>query len=486
MKRLPLSFAFCVCLCASVYAQTSPVQNLSGSSTIWGLESGENAGQLVLNNTADSSFSGIIQNVSSSVLTNIVKTGANTLSLTGSNSYTGTTTVSEGTLAITLVANRSLNATVGENGTLEISNTGVSNFMLDGILSGAGTLKFNTTTGREPIYNMNGDSFTGTLEIAQGIVQFNSVKLGTAKIVLSGGTLKNYSISRTISNNITLADGTSSSLRCGWSSGSILNLTGEISGKGSLEIANDQYTVQLSNSNTYSGGTKIGGGKNGWGGGGQGTLVLAAENALGTGAVTFGSNNSSLNFGGFDQSFGGLDNTNGAGYYTGISVVSTVSGTQTPIDLALNVAQGASYTYSETMPTLTSITKSGAGTQTFVMPVSASTIAVSNGLLKLNVEANSTATYNLTGGTLEISNIGDSNVMLGGTLSGAGTLKFNTTTGREPIYNMNGDSFTGTLEIAQGIVQFNSVKLGTAEIVLSGGTLKNYSALQKIDRKNEL
>ena len=189
----------------------------------------------------------------------------------------------------------------------------------------------------------------------------------------------NYSNSRTISNNITLADGTSSSLRCGWSSGSILNLTGEISGKGSLEIANDQYTVQLSNSNTYSGGTKIGGGKNGWGGGGQGALVLAAENALGTGAVTFGSAKSYFDMGGFNQTIGGLYDM------TGLTGIGTVKNTGAAAMLTLDVAKGEDYSWSGALENVEnlSIVKEGEGSQTFTTAKSYSSVTVNKGALTL-------------------------------------------------------------------------------------------------------
>ena len=128
------------------------LNNLSGNGTI------DNGGSdLTLNNAAATEFSGVISGDG-----DLVKTGAETLTLSGDNTYAGDTTVSKGKLALTgdaVKANSSIE--IAENATLEynvptgeksLEFTSENNKSVTGnkgnvIKTGAGTLKILATDG---------------------------------------------------------------------------------------------------------------------------------------------------------------------------------------------------------------------------------------------------------------------------------------------------------------------------------------------------
>ena len=379
---------------------------------------------------------------------------------------TGTVTLSGGIIQNATDAARyisnNITLTEGTIGTIKAkSEAGI--VTIQGLVSGSGQLQID---GSGMVILAKQNTHTGGTIIKGGITRLLSKEvlndsgalvsgpLGMGTLTLAGGTIQNKedNVSPTISNDIVLADGTASSFRAGWTDG-VITLTGLISGSGQLQIANDSSSVAITHANnTYSGGTKIGGGINGYTGG-QGKLILGADEALGTGVVSFGSNNSTLQLAGFNQTFGGLDNSNGSGgFYSGNSIINTVNGTATAIDLKLNVADGANYAYSGSLPVLTSITKTGAGKQVLRNVFGTSGLVVE--------------------GTLELGGTGT----LTGTLTGAGNLVLNNTNpAGESTYNIDGSAFTGTIEIASGIVQVTNTAMGSGQIILSGGTLKNNS-----------
>ena len=79
-----------------VAGYTANVNGLSGAGTI--NNSTDNGTLVVGNNNADGVFSGVIRNTGGSLA--LAKVGNGTLTLTGNNSYSGGTTVSQGTLAV--------------------------------------------------------------------------------------------------------------------------------------------------------------------------------------------------------------------------------------------------------------------------------------------------------------------------------------------------------------------------------------------------
>ena len=167
-------------------------------------------------NNSSTDFSGIIYGAGG-----ITKVGSGTFTLSGANTYTGTTTVSAGVLSISADENlgsgnlalnggtlSSVNATftLDNNITLEtdggsMSASGSSNTMtLSGIISGNGTL---TTSGDATIVLSGNNTFSGNATISSGIlVAGHTQALGST----AGHTTVNSGSSLKISDDISIAE----------------------------------------------------------------------------------------------------------------------------------------------------------------------------------------------------------------------------------------------------------------------------------------
>ncbi|HAF6296450.1 TPA: autotransporter outer membrane beta-barrel domain-containing protein [Salmonella enterica] len=169
----------------------------------------------------------------------VVKSGDETLTLSGANSYTGGTTISGGTLVVSNVEALG-SGDVTDNATLEL-NTGGD---FDNAISGSGQV---VKSGGDTLTLSGNNSYTGGTLISGGTLVANNVEaLGTGDVT----------------NNATLE----------------LNTGGDfdnaISGSGQVVKSGDK-TLTLSGANSYSGATTISGG----------TLIATHVNALGTGAI---------------------------------------------------------------------------------------------------------------------------------------------------------------------------------------------------------
>ncbi|EEP1227385.1 hypothetical protein HAY12_004617, partial [Salmonella enterica] len=167
---------------------------------------------------------------------NVVKSGADTLTLSGSNSYTGGTTISGGTLVA---------SNVEALGTGDVTNNA--------------TLELNT--GGDFINNIGG---TGRVEKSgDDVLTLSGANSYSGGTLISDGTLVASNVdalgSGDVTNNATLEMNTG---------GDFIN---NIGGTGRVEKSGDD-TLTLSGSNTYTGGTLIS----------DGTLVASNVEALGT------------------------------------------------------------------------------------------------------------------------------------------------------------------------------------------------------------
>ncbi len=216
----------------------------------------------------------------------VVKSGDETLTLSGSNTYTGGTIISGGTLVATNVEALGT-GDVTDNATLEL-NTGGD---FDNAIGGTGSV---VKSGDKTLTLSGANSYTG----------------GTT---ISGGTLVASNVEALGSGDVT--DNATLELNTG---GDFAN---NIGGTGSVVKSGDK-TLTLSGTNSYTGGTTIN----------DGTLVANDVNALGTGDVT---DNAvlELNTGGdFDNAISGSgqvvksgDETltlSGANSYTGGTLIS--------------------------------------------------------------------------------------------------------------------------------------------------------------------
>ncbi|WON77075.1 autotransporter outer membrane beta-barrel domain-containing protein [Serratia sp. UGAL515B_01] len=136
------------------------IGNLTGvaGSSITGTGTGEILG---LSTTADSLYAGTIGGTLS-----LLKTGANTLTLTGNNTYSGSTTVNAGTLQIGNGTTGSITTDITNNAALVFNNN--SDYTYNNVLSGTGSL---TKLGSGMLTFTGDPSSQGSVTVSQGTLQ---------------------------------------------------------------------------------------------------------------------------------------------------------------------------------------------------------------------------------------------------------------------------------------------------------------------------
>ncbi|EJH2694140.1 autotransporter-associated beta strand repeat-containing protein [Salmonella enterica subsp. enterica serovar Kentucky] len=368
----------------------------------------------------------------------VVKSGDETLTLSGTNSYTGGTTISGGTLVATNVEALG-SGDVTDDATLELNTGGT----FDNAISGSGQV---VKSGDKMLTLSGANSYSGGTLISDGtLVASNVEALGTGDVT----------------NNATLALNTGG------------DFTNNISGSGQVVKSGDD-TLTLSGANSYTGGTTISGG----------TLVATNVDALGTGDVT-NSSTLELNTGGtFDNAISGSgqvvksgDETltlSGSNTYTGGTLISGGTLVATNVDalgtgdvtdnatLELNtggtfdnVISGSGQVVKSGDDTLT---LSGANSYTGGTLISGGTLVATSveALGSGDVTDNAVLELN-TGGTFDNAISGSGQVVKSGdktlTLSGA-------------------NSYTGGTTISGGTLVASNVE------ALGSGDIDNYASLQ--------
>ncbi|EAA9321106.1 autotransporter outer membrane beta-barrel domain-containing protein [Salmonella enterica] len=234
----------------------------------------------------------------------VVKSGDKTLTLSGTNTYTGGTTISGGTLVATSVDALG-SGDVTDNAVLELNTGGTFDNVISGsgqvVKSGDGTLTLsgsNTYTGGTTISGgtlvaTNVDALgsgdvtdDATLELNTGGTFDNAIS-GSGQVVKSGDKMLTLSGANSYTDGTLISGGTlvATNLEA-LGTGDVTNnatlelntggdFTNNISGSGQVVKSGDE-TLTLSGSNTYTGGTLIS----------SGTLVATGVEALGSGDVT--------------------------------------------------------------------------------------------------------------------------------------------------------------------------------------------------------
>ncbi|EDQ2470459.1 autotransporter outer membrane beta-barrel domain-containing protein [Salmonella enterica subsp. enterica] len=233
----------------------------------------------------------------------VVKSGDETLTLSGSNTYTGGTIISGGTLVATNVEALGT-GDVTDNAVLELNTGGT----FDNVISGSGQV---VKSGDDALTLSGSNTYTGGTTISGGTLVATNVEAlgsgdvtddatlelniggdfannigGTGSVVKSGDKTLTLSGSNTYTGGTLISDGTLVATNVeALGTGNItdnatleLNTGGDfdnaISGSGQVVKSGDK-TLTLSGANSYSGATTISGG----------TLIAANVNALGTGAI---------------------------------------------------------------------------------------------------------------------------------------------------------------------------------------------------------
>ncbi|WP_081033958.1 autotransporter-associated beta strand repeat-containing protein [Comamonas thiooxydans] len=284
----------------------------------------------------------------------LTKGGAATVTLAGSSSYTGDTTINSGAILVGAGGTLSDRSTVNLAGAGSLNIGASGNQNIGGLAGVAGSTLLlggsNLTTGG----NNASTTFSGTISGTGGLLQ-----TGSGTLTLTGNNLYSGSTTINAGGTIQLGNGGSS----GAVNGSIVNngslifnrsdavtVAGSISGNGNITQAGQGTTI-LTGDNTYQGSTTVGAGTLQVGNGGTGgSLGSGAINNNGT-LVFNRSNDLTLNnsingSGGLTQAGGGTLTLSGSSSYGGSTQVNagTLNFTNSSHSLGgdLNVAGNAS------------------------------------------------------------------------------------------------------------------------------------------------
>jgi autotransporter-associated beta strand protein len=316
----------------------------------------------------------------------IAKLGPGTLTLSGSNSYTGGTTVSGGRLVGTTA---SLQGAITNNAavTFDMATSGT----YAGRMTGSGSL---TKTGAGTLTLSNTTVYTGPTAIDGGVIELASLNAlqATGTISFGGGTLQ-YSASNTLDYSDRFSTAPGQQYRIDTNGQNVSFMRSLTSVGGSL-VKLGAGNLQLAGTNSYSGGTTVSAGEL------AGRIYSLQGDIL---------NNAIVRFLGSDAgSYVGAMSGTGALYtqiagelvlagtnsYSGGTVISSgsrirgsTSGVQGAIQNGgvVEFAQATSGTYSGVMSGTGTVTKSGAGVLAFTAANTYTGLtSVNDGGLRLN------------------------------------------------------------------------------------------------------
>ena len=376
----------------------------------------------------------------------LAKTGAGPVNLSGSNTYSGGTTVSGGTLQGTT---SSLQGNIANNAALIFQQDTSGTFAGD--ISGSGTL---TKQGTGTVILAGSNTYSGGTTVSAGTLQ--------------GST---SSLQGNITNNTTLV----------FQQDTSGTFAGDILGSGTL-TKQGAGTVNLSDSNTYSGGTTISGGALSLG---HATNTLADNGAVTTifgGTLALGANSDTV--GALSLSSGSI--TGSGGTLTASGYAFTDSGS-----VSANLAGSGALTKTGAG----TVTLSGSNTYTGGTVVSSGTLkqgssgafisnyayTVNGGTLDLNGHDLIARSFSGTGGSVDLGTA-TLTVFLGtatgsteyaGVIHGTGGL--DNTTGRrggQTLTLSGSNTYSGGTTVSAGTLSLaHNNAAGSGEVIVNGGTL---------------
>jgi autotransporter-associated beta strand protein len=358
------------------------------------------------------SFSGVVGGTG-----DLQKTGAGTLTLGGANTYTGTTTVSGGTLELT-GSLASTDIRIGAGSTLLSANgglAGTSTVAANGTLSLGANEAIGTLTG-------SGAVNLGANTLGVGAGTFSGVVGGTGDLQKTGAGTLTLSGANTYTGTTTVSAGT-------------LELTGSLA---STDVRIGVGSTLLSANGGLAGTSTVAA---------NGTLALGANEAIGSltgsGAVNLGGNTLGVGAGTFSGVVGGtgeLQKT-GAGTLT-LSGTNTHTGTTRVSGGILSVGADAN------------------------LGAAGASVALDGGTLQTTQSLSTTKAFDVSanGGALNVAT--GTSVVMGGALSGAGALDKQGT----GSLVLNGPStFTGTIDVSQGLLRVQADLAAASGIVVRNG-----------------
>ena len=399
----------------------------------------------------------------------LAKVGSGTLILPATETYTGTTTVSAGTLQLgNGTSNGSVAGSISDGSTLTWMPGGSLSYA--GTISGAGGV---TMSGSGTLTLTGSNSYGGGTTIAGGEVSFANGSLGSSGSIdfTGNGTLQwNGSNTQDVSSRLAINNGVNATLNVGSNTVTLATPFGA-SGSGSLTMAGSG-TLILPASETYTGTTTVS----------AGTLQLGNGTSSGSVAGNISDNSTlawmpagSLTYGGVISGYGSVSQSSsgtlvltGTNTYTGQTTVS--SGTLQLGNGTLNgsvagnisTSSGSnvvyqpysSVTYSGVISGSGSMTMSGSGTLTLTgtntytgtTTVSAGTLQLGNGTSNGSVAGNISVGATLTW-------MPANSLTYGGVMSGSGTV---TKSGSGTLTLTGTNTYTGLTTVSTGALQLGN------------------------------
>jgi filamentous hemagglutinin family protein len=444
----------------------------------------------------------------------LTKSGTGTLVLTSAETYTGTTTVSAGTLTLgasnLLVSSTSLlvnggtfnlgannqtfagvqlasGSIAGAGGVLTSTTnydlrSGTVSAILAGAVGvnkttgGAVTLSGNNTyTGATTVSagalgaaanNALGTTGAGTTVAAGALLDFQNVNYASLEpVTLNGGAIGTSVGTSIFAGPVTLGASSFGSV-----SGTQLTLTGVIGdgGSGFGFTKNGAGTLVLANTETYTGNTTVSGG----------TLTLGGSNLL-VNTTSLIVNGGTFNLGANNQTFAGVQLASGA--ITGTSGVLT---SNSNYDMRSGTASAIlAGTVGLDKTTGGTVILSGNNTYTGATTVSAGTLGVAANNALGTVGANTTVA---SGATLDFQNVNYASLepvtLNGGTIAtsvGTSTFAGPITLGANSFASVTGTQLTLSGSINDGGNGYGLTKNGALVLVLSGGS--SYTGITNVN-----
>ncbi len=300
------------------------------------------ASVLFTNNTAAYSFSGGAISGTASV----TLSGTGLVTFSNSNTYTGGTTISAGTLQVGSggATGTPGSGAVADNGALVFNLSGPATF--GGAISGVGSL---AQAGTGSLILSGSNTYSGGTTISSGTLNFGNLSaLGFGAASFAGSATLQAGASGALPNNLSINSGATGTLDTQANS---VTLSGIVGGSGAL-IKTGSGMLILSASSTYNGVTTVNAGTLAVAGSLLGGSTVAAENG---GAISV-SGNGSLSSGTVTADNGGTISLGGSGslsaqnQFIGNSATGTVvqSGGVNGVgnSLSLGYLAGSSGTYS--------------------------------------------------------------------------------------------------------------------------------------------